>query len=221
MSNKETMEIFAGTKSFSKVAEKNGFNVWTTDIQGNHNLLGNILDIGTQKIIIDYINTNKPLFVWLSPVCTGWSMSAGNTHWTAYRQPKTQKALDSINMMMFCRLIADIQIKAKRYFIIENPRARARWILDNQYRHTIWYCQYGDSRAKPTDIWTNLPNFVGKMCHNGNKDCQHEPAPRGSKTGTQGLKGNKERSVVPEQFCQYVCDLLNEMSKDEKIIKTK
>ena len=22
-------------------------------------------------------------------------------------------------------------------------------------RHTVWYCKYGDSRAKPTDIWTS------------------------------------------------------------------
>jgi len=29
----------------------------------------------------------------------------------------------------------------------------------------------------------------------------HTAAPRGSKTGTQGLKNSIERSVVPEQLC--------------------
>jgi hypothetical protein len=39
------------------------------------------------------------------------------------------------------------------------------------------------------------------MCWNNNKKCQHEAAPRGSKTGTQGLKNNYERSKVPEELC--------------------
>jgi hypothetical protein len=35
------------------------------------------------------------------------------------------------------------------------------------------------------------------MCFNGNKNCHHEPAPRGSRTGTQGLKGDYLRSQIP------------------------
>ena len=42
------------------------------------------------------------------------------------------------------------------------------------------------------------------MCHNGNKNCHHEVAPRGSRTGTQGLKGNYERSVVPYELCKEI-----------------
>jgi hypothetical protein len=68
------------------------------------------------------------------------------------------------------------------------------------YRHTVTYCSYGDTRMKPTDIWTNHPNPNFKqMCFNGNKECHHEAAPRGSKTGTQGLKGNTERSIIPKR----------------------
>ena len=48
-------------------------------------------------------------------------------------------------------------------------------------RYTVTYCQYGDKRMKPTDIWTNYPNpQFKKPCKNGDK-C-HTPAPRGSKT---------------------------------------
>jgi hypothetical protein len=79
-------------------------------------------------------------------------------------------------------------------------------------RTTIWYCTYGDKRAKPTDIWTNNlkseDNLNGwqprPQCHNGNKNCHHEPAPRGSRTGTQGLKGNYERSKIPQELCQEI-----------------
>ena len=70
-------------------------------------------------------------------------------------------------------------------------------------RYTVTYCQYGDTRMKPTDLWTNHPepNFR-PMCKNG-EPC-HVAAPRGSKTGTQGLKGSKLRSVIPEELCQHI-----------------
>ena len=76
------------------------------------------------------------------------------------------------------------------------------WMKDLP-RFTITYCQYGDTRMKPTDIWTNHPNpdFL-PACHNG--DPCHVRAPRGAKTGTQGLKGSVERSRIPEQFCRHI-----------------
>ena len=65
---------------------------------------------------------------------------------------------------------------------------------------------------KPTDIWTNnLQDWFNEygwkpreMCFNGNKKCHHQPAPRGSQTGTQGLKGNYLRSIVPEELCREI-----------------
>ena len=73
-------------------------------------------------------------------------------------------------------------------------------------RYTITYCQYGDTRMKPTDIWTNHtnPNFK-PMCRNG--DHCHQSAPRGSRTGTQGLKDHVEISRIPDAFCQHIVDI--------------
>lgn len=74
------------------------------------------------------------------------------------------------------------------------------------YRYTVTYCQYGDTRMKPTDIWTNHPNPQFKLpCKNGD-DC-HEKAPRGSHTGTQGLKNSKERAVIPKELCDHIADI--------------
>lgn len=73
-------------------------------------------------------------------------------------------------------------------------------------RYTVTYCQYGDTRMKPTDIWTNYPNpEFKKPCKNGDK-C-HVAAPRGSKTGTQGLKNKIERAKIPEQLCEYIVEI--------------
>lgn len=61
-------------------------------------------------------------------------------------------------------------------------------------------------RMKPTDIWTNHPDPKFRpMCHNG--DPCHIAAPRGAKTGTQGLKGSKERSVIPKALCEHIVDI--------------
>ena len=76
-------------------------------------------------------------------------------------------------------------------------------------RYTVTYCKYCDTRMKPTDIWTNHPNPKFKPpCKNG--DPCHEAAPRGSKTGTQGLKGAKERSKIPKQLCEHIVDICEE-----------
>ncbi len=63
-----------------------------------------------------------------------------------------------------------------------------------------------ERRMKPTDIWTNHPNpsFI-PPCKNGDK-C-HVSAPRGSKTGTQGINGARDRSVIPNLLCEHIVDI--------------
>lgn len=49
---------------------------------------------------------------------------------------------------------------------------------------------------KPTDIWTNGFEWVHRpRCKNG--DSCHVSAPRGSKTGTQGMGSYADKSIVP------------------------
>lgn len=48
------------------------------------------------------------------------------------------------------------------------------------------------------------PNFK-PTCKNG--DPCHEPAPRVSKTGTQGLKNAKLRAVIPKKLCEHIVDI--------------
>jgi len=114
-------------------------------------------------------------------------------------------------------IIAELNPK---YFIIENPRGKLRKLdlIDPEgvyflkdLMKTVWYCQYGDIRAKPTDIWTNIEQWKPRLpCFNGNKDCHHQPAPRGSQTGTQGLENSFEKSKIPEQLCLEILTTLGE-----------
>lgn len=59
---------------------------------------------------------------------------------------------------------------------------------------------------KPTDIWTNhpMPNFK-PTCERGAK-C-HVSAPRGAKTGTQGLANRIEKARIPTELCEHIVDI--------------
>lgn len=117
------------------------------------------------------------------------------------------KFCDEVNKNVL-KLIDDLQPK---YYFIENPRGGLRKMdfMQELPRYTVTYCQYGDTRMKPTDIWSNHPNPKFKpACKNG-APC-HEAAPRGSSTGTQGLKGSKARSVIPEALCRHIAEISEE-----------
>src|SRR5699024_693996 len=159
----------------------------------------------------------KPDVIWASPDCTSYSIAAISHHRskndeTGNLDPVSDyaKFSDKLNEHIH-KLITELQPK---YWFIENPRGGMRKMnfMKNKPRYTVTYCQYGDTRMKPTDIWTNHPNPKFKsMCKNG-APC-HISAPRGSKTGTQGLKGSKERSVIPHELCKHIAIISEEEEK--------
>ena len=113
------------------------------------------------------------------------------------------KFCDNVNSHVI-NLIKELKPK---YFFIENPRGGLcnMWFMRGIPKHLVTYCQYGYSYMKPTHIFTNYPNPKFKHCKNG--DPCHESAPRGSKSGVQGVKGAAERSRIPDKLCEYVVEL--------------
>jgi hypothetical protein len=103
------------------------------------------------------------------------------------------------------KLIQELQ---PRYWFIENPVGGLRKMdfMQGLPRFTVTYCQYGERRQKPTDIWTNHPDPQFKPACKRGAPC-HDAAPRGAKTGTQGLKGSKERAVIPKLLCEHIVDI--------------
>lgn len=165
------------------------------------------MNIKSQDIITRF---GHPDVIWASPPCTSYSIAAISHHRTRDENgnlaPKSEfSKLSDALIKHTITLIDELQPK---YWFIENPRGGLRKMdfMQNLPRYTVTYCQYGDTRMKPTDIWTNHTNAQFKpMCHNGDK-C-HEAAPRGSKTGTQGLKGAIVRSVIPEDLCLHIAEI--------------
>lgn len=193
------LELFAGSRSIGKAAEYLGLNVYSSDINNFENIdyVIDIIDFDINKIPF------KVDIIWASPPCTAFSVASLGYHWTGGKNayiPKTDGAKLGIEL---AKKTIDIisQINPK-YWFIENPRGLLRKMpfMQNLKRHTITYCQYGDNRMKPTDIWTNSNIWQPrKSCKNGDK-C-HEAAPRGSRTGTQGKSNAYERSKIPNELC--------------------
>jgi hypothetical protein len=195
------LELFAGSKSVGNMAEKLGYEVFSVDWQ---EFDGIDLSIDIEKLTKNDIPFIPDVF-WASPDCTTYTIAAISKHRNGI-EPKSEyaKKCDKVNVN-FINLINDyLTINKNMVFFIENPRGMLRKMpfMQSFKRHTVWYCQYGDIRAKPTDIWTNSTEWIPrKICHNGNPNCHHERAPRGSKTGTQGKKGSYERSKIPQELC--------------------
>lgn len=203
------LELFAGTRSISRAFEKQGHETYSVEWDKNFENISLYEDINniTARDIIELCG-GVPDVIWASPDCTTYSIAGISHH--RKRNEKTGN-LDSVSeYAKFCdktnkHVIELIQELNPKYYFIENPRGGLRKMdfMRGLTRYTVTYCQYGDTRMKPTDIWTNHPNPQFKpMCKNGDK-C-HEPAPRGSKTGTQGLKSARERSVIPEKLCEHI-----------------
>jgi hypothetical protein len=201
MENLKLVELFAGSRCVGKAGEELGMKVFSADWQPFDNI-DFVGDIENMKISdVPFV----PDIVWASPDCTTYTIAAISTHRNG-TEPKSEyaKKCDQVNRHFISLIKQWLEINPNLKFYIENPRGMLRKMpfMQEFKRHTVWYCQYGDDRAKPTDIWTNNDEWLPRpMCHNGNKNCHHQPAPRGSKTGTQGRKGSYNRSMIPHQLC--------------------
>lgn len=204
------LELFAGTRSIGRAFEAKGHKVYSVEWNKDFEDIDWYEDIGkiTAKDILDRFG--KPDVIWASPDCTSYSVAAISHH---RRKNETTGSLDPISdYAKFCDEVNQNVVKLikelnPKYYFIENPRGGMRkmsWMQEFP-RYTTTYCQWGEERMKPTDIWTNHPNPNFPCCKNG--DPCHVAAPRGAQTGTQGIKGAVDRSRIPEKLCEYIVEL--------------
>jgi hypothetical protein len=195
----KVLELFAGSRSVGKIAEQLGMEVFSSDItpfDGIHYAVS-ILDFDVTKVPF------RPDIIWASPPCTGFSVAAIGHHWSGGKGayiPKTETAKLGIELVR--KTLEIIEHFQPTFWFMENPRGVLRKldVVKGLNKQSVTYCQYGDERMKPTDIWTNSIMWTPKpMCKNG--DPCHVAAPRGSRTGTQGRANAYERSKIPADLC--------------------
>ena len=207
------LELFAGTRSIGKAFEEKGHEVFSVEWDRsfeNIDLYKDIYELSAKEILEKF---GKPDVIWASPDCSSYSIAAISHH----RKMEENGNLAPVSeYAKFCDRVNQhtlnlIMTLSPKYWFIENPRGGMRKMdfMHGLTRYTVTYCQYGDTRMKPTDIWTNHPEPKLKpVCKNGDK--KKKKAPRGSRTGTQGLNGSKERSVIPVELCRHIVKICEE-----------
>jgi hypothetical protein len=198
----KVLELFAGSRSVGKIAEELGMEVFSSDLiefDGIDYPIS-ILDFDVNKVPF------QPDVIWASPPCTGFSVAAIGHHWSGGKGayiPKTETAKLGIELVR--KTLEIVNHFQPTYWFMENPRGVLRKldVVKGLKKNSVTYCQYGDERMKPTDIWTNSDVWTPKpICKNG--DPCHVAAPRGSRTGTQGRANAYERSKIPEELCREI-----------------
>lgn len=205
------LELFAGTRSIGKAFKARGndlFSIeWDRSFDGI-DLYADVMSVTADDILRSF---GRPDVIWAIPDCSTFSVAAISHH--RWKNPETGVLEPISEYAKFCDAVDQhvldlIREMRPTFYFIENPRGGMRkmpW-MQGLPRYTVTYCQYGDTRMKPTDVWTNhpAPQFM-PPCKNG--DPCHVRAPRGARTGTQSLNGSKERSVIPPQLCEHVVNI--------------
>jgi len=148
-------------------------------------------------------------FVWASVPCETWSVASIGHHWNKDNTPKTKEAEYMVGLVIHTLKL--LNETAKIGWVIENPRGKLRKMpfMQDFHRQTVTYCQYGENRMKPTDIWTCGLNWTARpICKNGGP-C-HVSAPRGSRTGTQGMGSYADKSVVPLELWREILESIHD-----------
>ena len=204
-------DFFSGTGSSTQAFKDAGHTVITFELDEQFEATEhvNIFDLTANQLIERY---GRPDFIWASPPCTAFSVASMGHHWggglRAY-EPKTEAAKISQKLVAHTLKLIK-QLAPPKGWLMENPRGMLRKlpVVEGFERRTVTYCTYGDTRMKPTDLWGEVKGWTPRVpCKNG-QGC-HEAAPRGSKTGTQGLKGAKDRSRVPYDLGHEILEALN------------
>ena len=209
----KVLELFAGTRSIGRAFERHGHEVLSVDWDEQFpdiDIRDDVMNVYARDVVE---RIGRVDVVWASPDCTTYSIAAISHHRTREDSGNLAgvsdyaRACDRVNMHLHNLML----MLSPPLWFIENPRGGMRKMdfMHGLERYTVTYCQYGDDRMKPTDIWANHPDPRFKpMCKNG--DPCHTAAPRGAKTGTQGRSGSVERSRIPDELCEHIVTISEE-----------
>jgi hypothetical protein len=200
-------ELFKGTGSVGKIANKLGLDVVSLDLEAKYepDILTDILEWDYTKWAKD--NNFKPDLIWSSPPCNTYSPLV---YPLKERNPKTaipysKRAKLGTQILYRTLEIIDyfMKLNPNLLFVIENPKGMMR--NDRKIKKlgidTTTYCAYGDFKRKLTDFFNNVPGGLQL------KEIAPCPNPE-MITPVQNLKTIEERYSIPGKLIK---DILTRM----------
>lgn len=200
------VDLFSGLGGWSAAFAQRGHEVVTVDLDPEFkpSIVADVATLPTSDL------PWQPDIVLASPPCECFSVAAIGHHWhdEGYGsvEPKTPEAAQALALVeATMRFIGEVQPRA---WIVENPVGKMRKlpVMRPYERRTVTFCQYGEARMKPTDLWGGFPTTLRLKPRCANGDPCHERAPAGTKTtGTQGIKDRAARALIPPALSLAVC----------------
>lgn len=193
----KVLDLFSGLEGWSEPFRWAGHDVLSldNDPKFSPDILADFLEFDWEKLpwIPDVICASPPCekFSTMAFSSGYFKMHGNKRDGTAYYTAEREEAILAMNLVK--ATVEMIEVLNPRFFIIENPRALLRRLDIIPFeRRTVTYCQYwtegeGPKRMKPTDLWGGFPESFQTLPACSNGDPCHVPAPRGSRTGTQGM----------------------------------
>jgi hypothetical protein len=197
------LDLFSGLGGWAEPFRDAGHDVTTLDVDPR-------FECDVTADVMTWEPTKSYDVITASPPCERFSTLTFQRGYFALAAdgravPVTDEAREAIALVV--RTIELIELISPRWFVIENPRAllRSTGVIPFE-RRTAWYCHLGSAVAKPTDLWGGFPPSLRlpAPCHNRRPGHEpgccchdHNPAPRGSRTGTQGPDDAATRAKVP------------------------
>jgi site-specific DNA-cytosine methylase len=208
------LDLFSGLGGWSLPAIQRHHRVVTLDIEARFSpqLVRDILTVDRLEELEQFDRAFD--LILASPPCEGFSTGSISRHWGGglkVYEPISETSRMGLTIVRHTfRLIDEYRDRHPRtLYVIENPRGVMRKVTPRRPTHTTWYCRWGDSRAKPTDLWTNI-QMEFPSCHNGNPD--HDQQSRyyekrkrlGQTGGTQGIKDPAQRAIIPWRLAKAI-----------------
>ncbi len=158
------LELFCGTKSVGKVAEKQGYEVVSLDFEPRFNATHtiDIFDWDYKQYPVGYFNV-----IWSSPDCRTWSLATGGKYRTKkeiYGRGNEHQDEATMGCNMIRRVIEILKYFQPDKWFMENPRALLQHFPDlcdfieeyGAYKTLVYYGNYGHNCPKATHIWSSM-----------------------------------------------------------------
>jgi len=158
LSMPRALDLFAGTHSFTKVAQELGWEVISLDIdpKSGATITADILEFDYKIWPQGHFD-----FIWASPPCTTFSIACAHLF---SAEERDRRAAGGCEVARRTKEI--VEYLKPKFYAIENPLASKLWtmgIFEEYPKNKLSYCMYGFPYRKNTILASNAP-FEPKLC---------------------------------------------------------